>query len=261
LPRCSSLCNLVILKAMLIGVLCSRQFQPCQTGFGLGVRWRGTTGPPCWGLCLGLTTLPRKDTYVTETETRKCTKPGGRKDVRQPVDLMTDAVRTLTTDFAPKTKCLRNILNIFWPNTISNQDLLQRTSSSPVIIVIKRRRWMWIGHVCRMPPDKDPVSLDCWWKTDQRSSERNLGDIPLRNKWRRTDWHGKTFSRWPTIEVDGCFEWMPHLLYQHQCQWGLSKSETSGFDIMARNNVWLTVTSYTHTFWSNYWDFCRKWRG
>ena len=52
-------------------------------------------------------------------------------------------------------KCLRNILNIYWPiaSTISNQVLLQRTSYLPVATLVKRRRWTWIGHISRMPPN------------------------------------------------------------------------------------------------------------
>ena len=41
-------------------------------------------------------------------------------------------------------KCLRRILNIFWPNTISNDELRRRTRMATV---------EEIGHVCRMPAD------------------------------------------------------------------------------------------------------------
>ena len=47
--------------------------------------------------------------------------------------------------------CLRRILNIHWPDTISNQDLWQKTAQQPVEEVIKRRRWGWIGHTLRKP--------------------------------------------------------------------------------------------------------------
>ena len=47
-------------------------------------------------------------------------------------------------------RCLRRILRIFWPTTVSNNDLYRRTGLTPLSSVIKFRRWMWIGHVCRV---------------------------------------------------------------------------------------------------------------
>ena len=37
-------------------------------------------------------------------------------------------------------RCLWRILNIFWPNTISNVELHRKTSTSPIMTEIKRRR-------------------------------------------------------------------------------------------------------------------------
>ena len=48
-------------------------------------------------------------------------------------------------------RCLRKILKIFWPNTISNVELHRRTSTQPITLEIKQRRWQWIGHVLRIP--------------------------------------------------------------------------------------------------------------
>ncbi|VDP19435.1 unnamed protein product [Schistosoma margrebowiei] len=42
--------------------------------------------------------------------------------------------------------CLLKILNIHWPNTISNSLLWERTNQSPAEEDIKKRRWEWIGH-------------------------------------------------------------------------------------------------------------------
>ena len=47
------------------------------------------------------------------------------------------------------TKSLRRILRIFWPNKISNQDLLSRCNQGNMNTIIERRRWRWIGHVLR----------------------------------------------------------------------------------------------------------------
>ncbi len=49
-----------------------------------------------------------------------------------------------------QTRCLRRILKICWPRTISNDDLYRKTNMTPLSNVIKNGRWTWIGHVCRM---------------------------------------------------------------------------------------------------------------
>ena len=43
-------------------------------------------------------------------------------------------------------KCLRMILNIRWPEVISNEELWGRTHQSRIEESIKRRKWKWIGH-------------------------------------------------------------------------------------------------------------------
>ncbi|VDP05685.1 unnamed protein product, partial [Schistosoma margrebowiei] len=44
--------------------------------------------------------------------------------------------------------CLRKILNIHWPDTISNNLLWERTNQLPAE-KIRNRRWKWIGHTLR----------------------------------------------------------------------------------------------------------------
>ncbi|CAH8493033.1 unnamed protein product [Schistosoma haematobium] len=45
--------------------------------------------------------------------------------------------------------CLRKILNIHWPDTISNSFLWERTNQLPAEEEIRKRRWKWIGHTLR----------------------------------------------------------------------------------------------------------------
>ncbi|CAH8435903.1 unnamed protein product [Schistosoma intercalatum] len=45
--------------------------------------------------------------------------------------------------------CLRKILNIHWPDTISNSLLWERTNQLPAEEEIRKRRWKWIGHTLR----------------------------------------------------------------------------------------------------------------
>ncbi|VDO87795.1 unnamed protein product [Schistosoma margrebowiei] len=41
---------------------------------------------------------------------------------------------------------LRKIRNIYWPDTISNSLLWERTNHIPAEEQIKKRRWKWIGY-------------------------------------------------------------------------------------------------------------------
>ncbi|VDP76777.1 unnamed protein product [Schistosoma mattheei] len=45
--------------------------------------------------------------------------------------------------------CLRKLLNVHWPYTISNSLLWDRTNQLPAEKEIRKRRWKWIGHTLR----------------------------------------------------------------------------------------------------------------
>ncbi|VDP36952.1 unnamed protein product [Schistosoma mattheei] len=45
--------------------------------------------------------------------------------------------------------CLRKILNIHWPNAISNSLLWERTNQIPAEEEIRKRRWKWTGYTLR----------------------------------------------------------------------------------------------------------------
>ncbi|VDP44036.1 unnamed protein product [Schistosoma mattheei] len=49
--------------------------------------------------------------------------------------------------------CLRKILNILWPDPISNSLLWERTNQLPTEEEIRIRRWKWIGHILRKSPN------------------------------------------------------------------------------------------------------------
>ena len=79
-----------------------------------------------------------------------------------------------------QTKCLRRILRIFWPNTISNAALYERKNTTPLSQVIKRRRWTWIGHINRMHPTSIPkgcTQMDASWKEKERKTKRDVAKI------------------------------------------------------------------------------------
>jgi hypothetical protein len=50
-------------------------------------------------------------------------------------------------------KCLRKILGTWWPNLMSNEEMWRRTNHEPINIIIKGRKWKWIGHTLRKPQD------------------------------------------------------------------------------------------------------------
>ncbi|VDP27809.1 unnamed protein product [Schistosoma margrebowiei] len=61
--------------------------------------------------------------------------------------------RTITTTIKKVqvfiSSCLRKILNIHWPDTISNNLLWERTNQLLAEEEIRKRRWKWIGHTLR----------------------------------------------------------------------------------------------------------------
>ena len=48
-------------------------------------------------------------------------------------------------------RCLRIIVGVHWPDTISNANLYERTNQAPVETELKKRKWRWIGHTLRQP--------------------------------------------------------------------------------------------------------------
>ncbi|VDO75372.1 unnamed protein product [Schistosoma margrebowiei] len=47
---------------------------------------------------------------------------------------------------------LRKILQIRWPDTISNNVLWERRNQIPAEEEIRKKRWKWIGHILRKAP-------------------------------------------------------------------------------------------------------------
>ena len=76
-------------------------------------------------------------------------------------------------------QCLRGILRIHWPETISNENLWARAQQTPVEEDIRRRRWRWLGHMLRKPPSSIGSQALNWNPRGQRMRGRP------RNTWRR----------------------------------------------------------------------------
>ena len=74
--------------------------------------------------------------------------------------------------------CLRKILRIHWPETISNAALWEQTRQIPVKDDIIQRKWRWVGHTLRRPESIARQSLT-WNPQGKRKKGRP------RNTWRR----------------------------------------------------------------------------
>jgi hypothetical protein len=80
-------------------------------------------------------------------------------------------------------KSLRRILKIFWPNTISNKDLLNRCQQDDMATIITKRRWKWIGHVLRKEPD-DTTKTALYWTPEGKEREDGQKS-PGEEQWRQ----------------------------------------------------------------------------
>ena len=50
-------------------------------------------------------------------------------------------------------RCLRRLLKIKWPETLSCANLWEKTGQKPILGSIKGRKWKWIGHTLRRPEE------------------------------------------------------------------------------------------------------------
>jgi len=50
-------------------------------------------------------------------------------------------------------KSLRRITGIRWYDKMSNVELWKATDQESAEVLLKRRRWIWIGHTLRKPRD------------------------------------------------------------------------------------------------------------
>ena len=77
-------------------------------------------------------------------------------------------------------RCLRRILRIFWPNTISNEELHRRTNTIAIAKQVRQRRWRYIGHTLRKTQTELPRVALRWTPDGRRKRGRP------KETWRRT---------------------------------------------------------------------------
>ena len=111
------------------------------------------------------------------------------------------------------TKNLRRILRIFWPETISNQELLARCNQDNMGTIIMRRGWKWIGHVMRREQGNITRTALRW--TPEWKRKRGRPKIT----WRRTvEAELKTFNHtWGSIQrlAQDRHEWLSFVAALH----------------------------------------------
>ncbi|VDO63779.1 unnamed protein product [Schistosoma curassoni] len=68
--------------------------------------------------------------------------------------------------------CLRKILQIRWPDIISNNLLWERTNQISVEEEIRKKRWKWIGHTLKKAPKCVTRQAPTWNPQCQRGRGR-----------------------------------------------------------------------------------------
>ena len=115
-------------------------------------------------------------------------------------------------------RCLRRILQIYWPNTITNEELHRRAEIEPISTQVKRRRWRWIGHVLRQQTTALTRIALRWTPDGQRKRGRP------KETWRRTvaremkekAGHGAVWSVSQLIDTVGGLWFRPYVLPEAQ---------------------------------------------
>jgi hypothetical protein len=77
-------------------------------------------------------------------------------------------------------RCLRRILNVRWPDVISDIMLWEKTGEKPIELQIKKRKWKWIGETIRKDENAvERIVLD-WNPKGKRKSGKP------KQTWRRS---------------------------------------------------------------------------
>lgn len=110
-------------------------------------------------------------------------------------------------------KCLRKILHIFWPITISNHRLWLETGQQPIQIEIRKRKWNWIGHTLRKQPNDIAKQAIEWnpqgsrrigrpshtWK---RQIEAEISQLHM--SWNEIKYHASDRTYWNNLVAALC---------------------------------------------------------
>ena len=117
-------------------------------------------------------------------------------------------------------KCLRRILHLKWTDKISNTTLWKMTKQLPIENEIKKRKWRWIGHTLRKPPNTITRQAITWNPPGKRRRGRPRNTWQRTKKRRRWDTPGEKWRRRPRTE-NGGVPWS--MAYAPSEQTGISK--------------------------------------
>ena len=94
-------------------------------------------------------------------------------------------------------QCLCRILRIYWPETISNENLWARAQQTPVEEEIRRRRWRCLGHMLCKPPSSIGHQALNWNPQGQRKRGRPLNT----QQWELEKYIKRTGHTWKQLEM------------------------------------------------------------
>ena len=100
-------------------------------------------------------------------------------------------------------RCIRRILNIFWPVQISKQELWARAKQRSIELEIRQRKWGWLGHtLCRPPGDIVKAALE--WNpeayAEQHGTEQSFKRLDIKTKQgKKSKYSPKTVSDGETL--------------------------------------------------------------
>ena len=79
-----------------------------------------------------------------------------------------------------ESNCLRKIMKVRWYQHVSEEEIRGRSGQPSIIGKMKTRRWLYFGHVLRMPEGRLPLECIEWTPAGRRRRGRP------RETWRRT---------------------------------------------------------------------------
>ncbi|KAK4467973.1 hypothetical protein MN116_000243 [Schistosoma mekongi] len=109
--------------------------------------------------------------------------------------------------------CLHKILNVRWPETISNNLLWERTNQLPAEEETRKRRWKWIGYTLRKPSDCITRQALTWNPVGKRKSGRPKNTLRqeleadikrMNSNWKQLERIAEDRVKWRTLVSGLC---------------------------------------------------------
>ncbi|KAJ4429500.1 hypothetical protein ANN_21669 [Periplaneta americana] len=168
------------------------------------------------------------------------------------------AARHSSRYFTGVDRCLRRILQIRWPDIITNSELWKITNQEEITIEIKRRKWNWIGHTIRKEDGAvERMALD--WNLQ---GSRTRGKP--KNTWKRTVLEeiareGKTWSEVKKLATNRQVNKYEHrvLVGKPEGKWPLGKTRRRLQDNV---KMGLREVGYDGRDWINFVQDRDQWR-